>query len=231
MVALFVLARVFELDKQLLELLQKVKELGAVAHVVFIGIYVLATVLFVPGLIITMAAGALFGLGLGTVDVSIASITGASCAFLIGRYFARGWVSKRIEGSEKFSAIDEAVGREGWKIVLLTRLSPVFPFNLLNYAYGLTRVSFWAYFLSSWIGMLPGTIMYVYLGKAAGDLATLGAEREKHAGETVLFWVGLAVTIVVTVFVTRVARKALTKKVDTDIEESGETHGPVTEPS
>ena len=115
--------------------------LGAWGPVIFILLYILATVLFVPGSLLTLGAGALFGVVRGSVICSIAATLGATCAFLVGRYVARDWGSLRIEGHPKFKAIDEAVAEEGWKIVGLTRLSPVFPFNLLNYAFGVTRVS------------------------------------------------------------------------------------------
>ncbi len=133
--------------------------LGALAPVAFIAIYIVACVAFVPGSILTIGAGVIFGVVRGSIYVSIAATLGATAAFLVGRYLAREWVSARLEGTAKFKAIDEAVGREGWKIVVLTRLSPVFPFNLLNYAYGLTRVSLRDYFLASWAGMIPGTIL------------------------------------------------------------------------
>jgi len=110
--------------------------------------------------------------------------------------------------------VDEAVADQGFKIVLLTRLSPVFPFNLLNYAYGLTKVPFWKYVLASWIGMLPGTLMYVYIGAAVGSLATATAEqRTRGPLETVAFYAGLAVAVAVAVVVTRIARKALSQAV------------------
>ena len=132
----------------------------------------------------------------------------AAAAFLVGRYLARGWVNKQIEGNEKFAAIDEAVGKEGWKIVALTRLSPAFPFNLLNYAYGLTKVRFPHYVIASWIAMMPGTVMYVYLG----SLAKIPEGRTP--GQWALLIVGLLATIAATVLITRSAKKALNKKLD-----------------
>jgi uncharacterized membrane protein YdjX (TVP38/TMEM64 family) len=121
------------------ELLQWISGLGASAPLVFMPLYVVACVLFVPGSILTLSAGFLFGVVRGSVYVSIAATLGATLAFLIGRYFARQWVAARLANYPKFNAVDEAVAREGWKIVALTRLSPVFPFNLLNYSFGLTR--------------------------------------------------------------------------------------------
>ncbi len=191
-----------------------ISELGPWGPVFFIVFYILATVLFLPGLIPTMAAGVLFGVLKGTLLVSISSISGATIAFLIGRYLAREWVAGKIQGNSKFEAIDVAVAQEGWKIVGLTRLSPVFPFNLLNYAFGLTRVSLRDYLLASWIGMLPGTVMYVYIGSLAGDLATLGSgERSRTPAEWALYGVGLIATVVLTLYITRIAQRALSRKV------------------
>ena len=180
--------------------------------VVVIGVYIVACVLMAPGSIITLGAGILFGVLKGTVAVSIGSTLGACAAFLLGRTLARGWVSAKVSGNARFAAIDEAVGKEGFKIVFLTRLSPIFPFNLLNYAYGLTKVSFWHYALASWIGMIPGTIMYVYIGSAIGSLADLGTGgRKKTLGEWIFFVVGLAITLLVVGYVTRMARRVLAK--------------------
>ena len=191
-----------------------ISDLGPLGPVFFIVFYILATVLFLPGLIPTMAAGVLFGVIKGTLLVSIASISGATLAFLTGRYLAREWVAARIRGNQKFEAIYAAVEMEVWKIVGLTLLSPVFPFNLLNYAFGLTQVSLKHYFLASWIGMLPGTVMYVYIGSLAGDLATLGSgERSRTPAEWALYVVGLMATVILTLYITRIAQRALNRKV------------------
>ena len=190
------------------ELLDWVAGLGAWGPVAFGVVYVLACVLFVPGALLTLGAGALFGLWVGTIAVSIAATLGATAAMLVGRFLLRDWVAARVAGRPRFAAVDAAVAREGFRIVLLTRLSPVFPFNLLNFAYGLTRVSVRDYLLASWIGMLPGTVLYVYLGTVLGDLA--GAEgRERTSGEWVLYAVGLAATVAVAVHVSRIAKRAL----------------------
>jgi len=157
--------------------LQWIEGLGIVGGIAFIAIYIIATVAFLPGSILTLGAGIVFGVLLGAVYVFIGATLGAIAAFLVGRYLARGWISKKIEGNQKFAAIDKAVAREGFKIVLLTRLSPVFPFNLLNYAFGITGVSLKDYVLGS-IGMIPGTVMYVYIGSLAGDLAKIGTEDQ-----------------------------------------------------
>lgn len=213
-IVILVTAKYFHVQELLKSALTWIADLGMWGPVIFIAIYVLACVLFIPGAILTLGAGFIFGVIKGTVIVSIASTLGATSAFLVGRYLAREWVSKKIEGNQKFKAVDEAVAREGWKIVGLVRLSPVFPFNLLNYAFGLTKVSLRDYFFASWIGMFPGTVMYVYIGSLAGDLATLGAGRQSRTpAEWAVYVVGLLATVAVTVYVTRIARKALEKKV------------------
>ncbi len=211
--AVLAVAYYFDLPSHLKSALDWIAGLGAVGMVVFVALYIVVTVLFLPGSILTLGAGVVFGVIRGSILVSIAATLGATAAFLVGRYFARDWVAAKIEGNAKFSAIDRAVADEGWKIVGLTRLSPIFPFNLLNYAFSITQVSLRDYFFASWIGMMPGTVMYVYIGSLAGDLATLGADgRERGAAEWTLYVVGLAATVAVTLFVTRVARRALEER-------------------
>ncbi len=199
--------------------LEWIENLGAVGAFAFIGIYVLATVAFLPGSILTLGAGILFGVVQGSLYVFIGATVGATAAFLVGRYLARGWVAAKIAGNAKFAALDEAVGREGFKIVLLTRLSPVFPFNLLNYTLGITKVALKDYVLAC-IGMIPGTIMYVYIGSLAGDLATLGAADQPTDARVqwVIRIVGFIATVAVTLYVTRVARKALSEAVPEETE-------------
>jgi uncharacterized membrane protein YdjX (TVP38/TMEM64 family) len=154
--------------------------------------------------------------------VSIAATLGATAAFLVGRYLARDAVARRIEASPRFRALDEAVAGEGWKIVGLARLSPVFPFNVLNYAFGVTRVPLRDFVLASWVGMLPGTVMYVYIGSVAGELATLGAaDRARTPAEWAFYGVGLAATVAVTVVLTRLARRALARRVHARAEAAG----------
>ncbi|MCI0539695.1 MAG: TVP38/TMEM64 family protein [Verrucomicrobiales bacterium] len=207
--ALITLFTTFDVRGLLRDALVAIERFGAWGPVLFVVVYVLATVLFVPGSALTLGAGALFGVGWGSVYVSLASTLGATAAFLVGRYLARGGVAKKIEGNPSFAAIDRAVAHEGWKIVGLTRLSPVFPFTLLNYAFGLTRVKLRDYVLASWIGMMPGTMMYVYLGSVARAGA---AGQNKSPAEWALYGVGLLATIVVTVFITRIARRTLAKR-------------------
>lgn len=199
------------------DVLQWIDSLGTVGAIAFIGVYIIATVAFLPGSILTLGAGVVFGVIQGSIYVFIGATLGATLAFLVGRYLARSWVAEKIAGNSKFQAIDEAVGREGFKIVLLTRLSPVFPFNLLNYAFGITGVTLRDYFLGC-VGMIPGTIMYVYLGSLAGNLAMLGTE-DQPTNPTVQWAIriiGFIATVAVTVYVTRVARKALSESIADD---------------
>jgi uncharacterized membrane protein YdjX (TVP38/TMEM64 family) len=139
-IVLIAAARYFNVQDLLKQALDWVGRLGPWGPAIFIAIYVVATVLLIPGSVLTLGAGAVFGLIRGTLIVSVASTLAATAAFLIGRYLARAAVARKIEGNEKFAAIDRAVAAEGWKVVFLTRLSPVFPFTLLNYAFGLTQV-------------------------------------------------------------------------------------------
>ena len=141
--------------------------LGPWGLAIFVLLYMAATVLLLPAVVLTLGAGAVFGVVWGFVAVSVGATLGAVAAFLVGRYLARDWVATRVAASPRLGAIDAAVAREGWKIVLLTRLSPAFPFVLLNYAYALTRVSLRHYVLASWIGMMPGIVLYTYLGSPA----------------------------------------------------------------
>ncbi|MEM7697167.1 MAG: TVP38/TMEM64 family protein [Verrucomicrobiota bacterium] len=188
-----------------------VESLGFWAPVAFIAIYAIAVIFFIPGSVLTATSGTIFGVLGGSIYVSIASTLGATLSFLIGRYIARGWVERRIEGNKTFASIDRAVADEGWKIVGLTRLSPIFPFTLLNYGFGVTRVKFVHYLLASWIGMLPGTVLYVYIGSLGKAASEAGG---KTPTEWALYGVGLVATLAVTVYVTKIAKRALNKKIE-----------------
>jgi uncharacterized membrane protein YdjX (TVP38/TMEM64 family) len=190
--------------------LQWINSLGAIGGIVFIGIYIIATLAFLPAALLTLGAGVIFGVIWGSIYVFIGATLGAIAAFLGGRYLAQGWVKEKISSYKKFAIIDKAVSKEGLKIVLLVRLSPLFPFNLLNYAFGITSVSFQDYLIGS-VGMIPGTIMYVYFGSLVGDIALIGSKNQPV--NIILHWViqimGLIATIAVTVYVTKIAKKAL----------------------
>ncbi len=199
-------------------LLQAIKSVGPWGPVLLAGAYIVACLLFIPGSVLTLGAGFLFGVVGGMIVVSVGSVLGATAAFLVGRTLLRGWIEKWIAANPRFQAIDRAVAKEGFKIGLLLRLSPVFPFNLLNFALGLTDIRLGQYVLASWIGMAPGTLMYVYLGSALKSLAEVaaGAPGYPLGGgtlQTVFFVAGLILTAVATVVITRVAKRALAEAV------------------
>ncbi|MFQ5718831.1 MAG: VTT domain-containing protein [Acidobacteriota bacterium] len=198
---------------------------GPAGRIVYVAAYALMTVLFVPASPLTVGAGVAYGVVWGTVLVSIGSVTGAGLAFLVARYLLRSRVARWVEGNQRFAAIDRAVGGAGWKIVGLTRLSPVFPFNLLNYAFGLTAVGFWPYLLTSWVAMLPGTILYVYIGAAGANLTDEAVTGTADWTRTVPQVVGLLATLVVTILITRIARRALHEAAG-DIEAAPDAPGP-----
>ncbi len=212
---LIFIAKKINFQELLIQALNWISSLGIWGVFAFIAIYAIATVLFIPGSLLTLGAGVLFGVVFGSIYVSIGSIIGATLAFLIGRYFARDWVDKKLETQPKFKAIDRAIAKEGWKIVGLLRLAPIFPFILLNYGLGVTQVSLKDYFFASWIGMIPGTIMYVYLGSLAGNLATLGSSGQQSSPvQWIIRIIGLLATVAVTVYVTKVAQKALASQIE-----------------
>ena len=195
----------------MLDILKWIESLGYIGGIAFIATYILSTVVFIPATILTLGAGVIFGVVWGSLYVFVGATLGAIAAFLIGRYLARDWIGKKIEGNQKFVAIDQAVAHSGFKIVLLTRLSPLFPFNLLNYAFGITGVSFKEYALAS-IGMLPATVMYVYIGSIAGDVARIGSEDQStDAIKWGIRIIGFIATVAVTVYATRLAKKAISE--------------------
>jgi len=186
--------------------LKRIQDLGPWAPVAFIATYIVAVLLFVPASIFTLGAGFVFGMAWGSVYVLVAAMLAANLMFVIGRHVARKWVAHWIESHPKFRAIDNAVAREGWKIVALIRLAPVFPFTPMSYAFGLTRVPLWEYFLANFM-MIPSTLMYVYFGAVARDLT------EKVATPPWIKWTVGAVTVLVVLYVTRFAKRALTQKI------------------
>ncbi len=208
--SLFLIARRLPVGEMVESLSGLVRGLGVWGAIVYGLIYIVAVVALVPASALTIAAGAIFGLVAGTITVSLASTTGAALAFLIARYLARDAVARRVRRYPKFGAIDRAIGEGGWKIVAMLRLSPAVPFNLQNYLYGLTKIRFWPCVLTSWVTMLPGTLMYVYLGHAGrAGLEAASGGRSRGPGEWALIVVGLLATVAVTVYVTRLARRAM----------------------
>ena len=186
---------------------------GALGVTVFVLAYIVSTVLGLPGSILTLAAGFAYGPLWGLAIASPASVAGATCAFLLGRTLLHDWAVQRVGESARIRAIDAAVAREGFKLVFLLRLSPLFPFNVLNYALSLSRVRLPTYVGASLLGMLPGTAMYVYLGSLAPAAAELSsASQNGGSARTALYTAGLVATIAVAVIGTRAARRALDPK-------------------
>jgi uncharacterized membrane protein YdjX (TVP38/TMEM64 family) len=191
--------------------------MGAAGGALYAVVYIAGTALFFTGLPLTLGAGFLYGAIIGTLVVSPASVAGATLAFLIARYLARDWVTRRIKKYPQVAAIDRAIEKKGFKAVVLLRLQPVLPFNILNYALGLTSIRLRDYMLASWIGMFPATVLYVYLGSVMNDISDLlrGRPNSGMAGR-LLLWGGLAATIVLVWWLGRIARNALREQMQTD---------------
>jgi uncharacterized membrane protein YdjX (TVP38/TMEM64 family) len=211
-------AKYFDIQEILRNLLVWINSLGNWGPIAFIVIYNLATVFFIPASLLTLGGGVIFGVTCGSLYTFVSAIIGATIAFAIGRYLSRDWVIEQMAHHPKFKAIEEAVTRSGFKIVLLTRLCPIFPFNLLNYAFGVTQVSLKDYILGS-VGMIPGTIMYVYLGSIVGDLAMINSPEMMSMNsqtESIKWIINIAsilTTIAVTIYLTKIARQALQQEV------------------
>ena len=211
--ALFLVLRAFDVPRHLLSFVEWVRQAGLAGALSFAGVYVGAAVLLLPASVLTLGAGFVWGPFVGLAVVLPSATVAATTAFLLGRTVARGWVQRRVADNPRFRAIDEAVGSGGFRLVLLLRLSPLFPFNLLNYMLGLTRVSARDFVLGSAIGMAPGTFLYLYLGSLVTSASQLLSGERPSAGPvgTAFYAVGLIATVVVTVWVTRTARAALSK--------------------
>ncbi len=204
-VAMVVVSQRLGLGKRVADLKDWVASLGPWGPVVYVLIYIVGVVAAFPGGAMTVVAGALFGSVVGVACVSIASTVGASLCFLIARFFARDAVARWLSGNDKFQRLDRLTETHGAMIVAITRLVPLFPFNIINYGYGLTRVRFWTYVVVSWVCMMPGTIVYV-----VGADAITKAVRE---GRVPWVLVGvLAVVIVALALIVRSARRRLAEE-------------------
>jgi uncharacterized membrane protein YdjX (TVP38/TMEM64 family) len=208
MAALIVASQFIDLAGWLRESLAWIRGLGPWAPITFIVIYIVSCVLAIPASILTLGGGFLFGFGWGMACVMTGATLGAVASFLVGRYLARDWVSRKIQSNPKFKAIDDAIAREGWRIVLLARLAPIFPYAVLNYGFAITRVSLPHYTLATAIGIVPAMLAFVYFGTLATDLTNLN-QGVKSAPW--LKWAIGGMTIVVAVFLTRIARRSLNR--------------------
>lgn len=184
------------------------RDLGPVGIAAFVFAYVIGTVVLAPGSAMSILGGLVFGWW-GIPIVLLAASVGTSLAFLIARYLARDAVASRLEGRPKLKAVDQAVDEDGWKIVALLRLSPAVPFGLQNYLFGLTSVGFWPYAIATAICIVPGTALYVSLG-ALGQASATGASA--GAAGWILFGIGVAATVAVTVLVGRKVKAKLAQR-------------------
>ncbi len=223
--AVLVAAYFFPLSVWIAGFVKWVASLGALGAVVYALVYVAGTVLLVPGTILTAGGGFLYGPLLGVLLVSPASVAGATFSFLLSRSFAREWTQRRVARYPRFDVLDRAIAKQGFKIVLLMRLEPIFvPFAMLNYALGLSRVRLRDYVLASWLGMLPATTLYVYLGSSALNIAELVQGKAPATGfwHQALFWGGLLAAAILVFVLTRVARQALRQELGP---ENGDARG------
>jgi uncharacterized membrane protein YdjX (TVP38/TMEM64 family) len=209
-ITLSILSAILPVREWIRDFVGWVQQLGPIGVIIFIFAYALATVLFLPGWIFTVSAGLIYGILEGTLVALCGAVIGAALAFLVARYLLRQNIQELTQKNPRFAAIDEAIGKNGWKIVGLLRLSPLIPFNLSNYFYGITSISFGVYMLVSAVGMIPGTLLYAYLG-AIGQIGISGGPSRPNKWQYVLLAVGLIATIAVTILVSRIAKNALKK--------------------
>ncbi len=194
----------FEIIQKVPNVIERTASSGPVGYLGFILIYIVSTVMMLPGSPLTFTAGALFGFWKGLIFVSIGSTLGASCAFMVSRYLIRKSIEKRVLKNKKFQSIDNEIDEQGWKIVILARLSPIIPFFLLNYALGITKIRFIHFIFASWVGMIPGTTVYVLMGTMGGAFIN----GKKSSFEWVLLGMGLIATILVTLLISKIVKNS-----------------------
>lgn len=201
------------------ELLRGVQGMGAWGPVLLVGCFVVSGPVLFPPSILNLTGGFLFGVAYGTLICTIGNTLGTVSTFLVGRTLMHDWIEAKVAGSPKFLAVDRAIGRQGFKVVLAIRLSPMLHYPLLSYAFSVTKVSFRNHLLGTLIGVVPGTLMYVYLGTAAKSLAELmGGKAEEGTTHVALVGVGLVITIVATILVTRIAKGAWAEAPSAEVE-------------
>lgn len=187
---------------------------GVLGAVVYVALYVIGSVLMVPGTALSLSGGYIYGVVWGSVLVSIAATIGASCAFLVGRYIARDWVKAKVAHDPRFDAVDRAVGEKGFTVVLLARLSPVLPYFLLNYFFGLTKVRLRDFVVATWIGMIPAIVLLVYTGSLLTSLTEVATGRVRPPAQAAVFVGGFLLTVVFVTWIGRFAVRAWKKAVD-----------------
>jgi uncharacterized membrane protein YdjX (TVP38/TMEM64 family) len=192
-----------------------VQGLGPLGVAAFSVVYVTTVVLLVPATFMTLGAGATFGVPLGFPLAWGSAVAGATLSFLLGRTLVRGWVEHRLLTHPHLAALDRAVAQSGWKIVALSRLCPFFPFPLLNYAYGASRITLAQYVSATALGLIPGVLLYVWVGDALGDLVHLNVGQALGGvWQWVFYGFGLAVAALATFYITRLAQRALREQVN-----------------
>lgn len=199
----------------ILDVITWVRSAGVWGILMFAALYIAATVMLIPGSILTLGAGFVYGPLWGTLLVSPVSVVGAFIAFSLARGRLRPWIEDKVQGNTHFEVIDKVVGDKGFKIVALLRLSPVFPFAFLNYALGLTGVRVRSYVLATFLGMLPATFLYTFLGSLVPSVSELATGPQQGAAQAqhIFLWVGFAATLIVTGYITGLARRALREAV------------------
>ncbi len=214
-VLLIAAAFIFDLPSKLIDIIESIQDLGIIAALVFILLYILSAVFLIPGSALTLTAGFIFGFVYGTPLVIISATIASTISFIISRYLARDWVMKKISGKASFAAIDAAVAKNGWTIIALLRLSPIVPYNILNYLLGLTSVRLFSYVSASFLCMIPGTAAYVYLGSVANSLTEAASGTNTRTPlEWTLLGVGVVSALAVSIIIARIAKKSLSKEIE-----------------
>jgi len=193
-----------------------IQEAGPLGWCLFIDLYALCCLVFIPGSLLTVAAGAVYGFWGGSALVVAGNGLSSVLSLLITRFFLRDWVAGQITKHPRLQALEKAVAADDWKLVFLTHLSPIMPFSLINYSLGLTRISPWRFMLATVMGCVPATFVYVYIGTLVGNLARLAPDINQHRPiEWIFQGIGLVITIGVTIYVARLATRALKRRLDT----------------
>ncbi len=208
LVALFIWTARHYLDPYAAPFANWVRARGAWGPVAFVAVYIVVDLLLIPGAILTLLAGALFGFMHGVIYAFAGAMLGSVASFLMARYAVKPFVERRLRDNERFKAIDRAAKGGGARLVALLRLSPVLPYNVLNYALGITSISTWEYTLGT-MAILPGTAMYTYYGTVAGTLTGLSKSIAHGSGYYTLLGVGVVATVLAAFLITRLARSEL----------------------
>ncbi len=200
----------YPVAEKLLECVAWIDSMGNLGILIFMVVFSIGVIIFLPASVMSLGAGFAYGIVLGSILVTIGGMIGAVVAFLLSRYIARDWVTKIIARDRRFQRVDKAIAANGFKFVLLTRLSPVVPYVLQNYTYGLTAVSLKDYSKASVIGMLPGTLLYVYLGSMITEASQVASGKILTTPAHIAFYIlGLIATVAITIVLAKIAKKAM----------------------